>query len=283
MTLPIPASSFIVQFRRHILMGQKNHARDNLPWRWTAARQVTPYEILISEIMLQQTQVARVLDKYPKFLKKFPTVWHLASASLPDVLTEWQGMGYNRRALYLKRCAEEIVRQHNGHVPSDPKILQKLPGIGPYTAGAIACFAFNKPAVFMDTNIRKVFLHHFFSGRAWANKKISDKDILAIAERALSPEDPRRWNYTLMDYGAAKFSRAPALLKRAQNYHKQSPFLGSDRFFRSQIVQYLLKHKQASFEKLRETSPRDIRPLLASLCKEGLIEQKKEGVYQIVR
>ena len=267
-------------FQSQILKWYKKNKRDNLPWRFTPQRPIGAYEILISEIMLQQTQVPRVLDMFPKFLAAFPTTRHLAEAPLDTVLKEWQGMGYNRRALYLKRSTQEVMKKFGGHIPSDTTLLETLPGIGPYTSGAISCFAFNMPAVFLDTNIRKFFIHYFFPhGRD--NKKISDADILPIAERLLYKKNPRIWNYALMDYGALILSRKPELLSRAKNYHKQSPFLGSSRFFRSQIIQYLLKHKQAPFDELQKISPYNIKPILASLCREGLIKEIQPDIFAI--
>ena len=274
----------IVIFQSQVLGWYKKNKRSYLPWRFTNKHSVGAYEILVSEIMLQQTQVSRVCDKFPKFLAAFPTIHHLAKASLDIVLKEWQGMGYNRRALYLKQCAQDVVKRFGGRIPFDTLVLKTLPGIGPYTAGAISSFAFNQPTVMLDTNIRKFFLHYFFShNHLDINKKISDKEIFPIAERLLYRKNPRVWNYALMDYGALILSHKPELLSRAKLYHKQSPFLGSDRFFRSQIVQYVLKNKKASLIELQKTSPRDIQPILASLCKEGLIEEIKPHIFVIRR
>ena len=271
----------ITAFQSQLLKWYKKNKRDNLPWRFTDKHPVGAYEILISEIMLQQTQVPRVLDKFPKFFSAFPTVARLAKAPLDTVLKEWQGMGYNRRALYLKKCAAYCMEHFDGHIPADVPLLKTLPGIGPYTAGAVACFAFNTQVVFLDTNIRKFFIHYFFPRHARSKEKISDAEIFPLAERLLYKKNPRVWNYALMDYGALDLSRKPDLLARTKNYHKQSPFLGSNRFFRSQIVQYLLTHQNASFNELQKTSPRDIAPILASLCREGLIHQKSQHTYQI--
>ncbi|MEK7074915.1 MAG: A/G-specific adenine glycosylase, partial [Patescibacteria group bacterium] len=244
------ASCNLVIFQSQLLRWYKKNKRDNLPWRYTKSKSVHAYEILVSEIMLQQTQVSRVLDKFPQFIHAFPTINHLASAPLENVLKEWQGMGYNRRALYLQKCAQEIIKQFNGAIPSDSTLLKTLPGIGPYTAGAVSCFAFNTPTVFLDTNIRKFFIYHFFAPSRGTDKKISDAEILPIAEKLLYKKNPRVWNYALMDYGALVLCHKSELLPRAKSYHKQSPFLGSNRFFRSQIVQYLLKHKRATFDEL---------------------------------
>lgn len=277
------ASCGLVMFQLQLLRWYKKNKRDDLPWRYTDNRQMGAYEILVSEIMLQQTQVSRALDKFPKFLHAFPTINHLAKAPLENVLKEWQGMGYNRRALYLKQCAEETIKKFNSSIPSDIVLLKTLPGIGPYTAGAVSCFAFNTQSVFLDTNIRKFFIHHFFAHARNADKKISDAEILPIAERLLYTKNPRVWNYALMDYGALMLSGKPGLLSAAKNYRKQSPFLGSNRFFRSQIVQYLLKNKQATFDELQKTSPRDISPILASLQKGGLLQEIKPACFAIRR
>lgn len=266
--------------QHHILQWYKKNKRDNLPWRFTETRIVGAYEILVSEIMLQQTQVSRVLDKFPKFIRAFPTVQHLAHTSLKNVLKEWQGMGYNRRGLYLKQCAEESIKRFNGVIPSDPLLLKTLPGIGPYTAGAVLSFAFNKPIVFFDTNIRKFFIHYFFSHQN-NKEKISDTEILPIAQRLFYTKNPRLWNYAIMDYGAIMLSRTPKLLSRVKSYHKQSPFLGSTRFFRSQIVQYLLKHNHATHAELQSMCPYDITPLIENLSKQQLIEQLVSKTFAI--
>lgn len=267
----------ISQFQKHIFSWYKTHKRDDLPWRWTKKRPVEPYRILVSEIMLQQTQVPRVLIKFDEFIKEFPTLESLAKARLERVLRAWQGLGYNRRGLYLKRAAEQVLRDYNGVLPADPSLLRTLPGVGPYTAGAIACFAHNKPVVFLDTNIRKVFIHHFFTQK----KKISDTEILPIAEKVLYRKDPRTWNYALMDYGAIELPRTHTLLQKAKSYHKQSKFKGSTRYYRAQIVKYLLEHKRASIQELQKVIPLNTSPLLATLCRDGLIEEKSRGIYRI--
>lgn len=269
-----------VVFQSQLLQWYEQYKRDDLPWRRTKKQHVPPYEIFISEIMLQQTQVLRVRDKFPKFISVFPTLHHLAKAPLATVLREWQGMGYNRRGLYLKQCAEEIIKKFDGDIPSDPLLLETLPGIGPYTSGAISCFAFNRPTVFLDTNIRKLFIYYFFTDCS-AQQKISDKEIIPIAKRLLYKKNPRVWNYALMDYGALLLSGKSELLSRAKSYHKQSSFLGSNRFFRSQIVQYLLKRQHASFNELQKICPHDISPLLINLCKEGLIRESQPHVFVI--
>ena len=269
------------EFQRFILKWYRTHNRDDLPWRYTKKRPVSAYHILVSEIMLQQTRIARVLQKFPEFTARFPAIHDLARASVRDVLEAWQGMGYNRRGVYLKQCAERIVSDYNGQIPSDTPLLRTLPGIGPYTAGAIACFGFNKPTVFLDTNIRKVFIHSFIPKKD-KGRKVSDKEILPIAERVLYRRDPRKWGYALMDYGAIELSGKNNLLSRAKSYHKQSKFEGSSRYYRSRIVKYLLKHHFASQAQLQAISPADITPLLASLCKDGIIDNSEKGIYRII-
>lgn len=271
----------IQKFQKTILNWYKTHNRDYLPWRQTR----NPYHILVSEVMLQQTQVSRVLQKYPEFLKEFPTIHDLASTPLEKILRMWQGMGYNRRALYLKRSAGEVVKSYGGKIPSDPALLQKLPGIGNYTSGAIASFAFDKPVVFLDTNIRKVLIHFFFSK---SKKKIADKEILAAADKTFYKRNPRTWHYALMDYGALELAGTKGNLEKAKAYHKQSPFYGSTRYFRSKIVRHLLERplkQEALMNILKEDrffSPQiDISMLLEKLQKERLIIKSNNQQYQI--
>jgi len=192
----------IVYHRRYIFMTTKafqkviwrffaQNGRD-LPWRRTK----NPYKILVSEIMLQQTQVERVIPKYAEWLARFPTAATLATAARATVLTTWRGLGYNRRALALKRAAESIVAR--GKFPREVAEILELPGVGPYTAGAIAAFAFNEPVVMIETNIRTVFIHHFFSDQ----KNVRDSELLPLIEKTLPRLKPREWYWALMDYGS---------------------------------------------------------------------------------
>ena len=164
----------------------RKHGRDLL-WRRTR----DPYKIFVSEVLLQQTQVSRVLEKYPKFLKAFPDFKALARAPLRRVLRVWQGMGYNRRALYLKRSAEIIVRDYKGKIPQDPAVLAKLPGIGKNTAGAIVTFAFNKSTVFIETNIRRVFIYHFFQTTRDVRLRRAQSRSASTERFSFSPRDLR--------------------------------------------------------------------------------------------
>jgi A/G-specific adenine glycosylase len=164
-----------------------------------------PYRILVSEIMLQQTQVERVAVKYPTFIAAFPDAATLARAPQSAVIAAWQGMGYNRRAIALKKCAEKITDEYGGTVPRDPDVLATFPGIGPATASSICAFAFNLPVVFIETNIRRVFIHSFFPDK----EIVTDQEILPLVERALDREQPRVWYWALMDLGTELKKQMP--------------------------------------------------------------------------
>lgn len=217
-------------FQRKILSWYQKNKRD-LPWRKTK----DPYKILVSEIMLQQTQVSRVLPKYKEFLQTFPTVRDLAKAPEGKLLSVWSGLGYWRRARFLKETAQAIERKYSGKFPRTSAELIELPGIGPYTAGAVACFAFGSIETFIDTNIRRVYLHFFFPNK----QDVSDKDILVIAEKAVWKKDPRAWHWALFDYGATVLKNT-AINKRSRHYVKQSTFTGSFRSFRAKAIKKLL-------------------------------------------
>src|SRR3989344_5780809 len=186
----------IAGFRSTVWKYWKENGRHDLPWRQTK----DPYRILVSEVMLQQTQVPRVIEKYKEFLKKFPNVHALAKASLADVLKVWSGLGYNRRGKYLHDTAKEIVAVGNIR----EALASSLPGVGPYTRAAVRVFAFNEPDILIETNIRAAYIHHFypFRTRRVLNGLISDKEILLLAQKAAKGQDPRKWHWALMDYGA---------------------------------------------------------------------------------
>ena len=259
-------------FRRTIRRHYAAHGR-SLPWRHTH----DPYKILVSEVMLQQTQVGRVTAYYKNFLHEFPTIKVLAKASLADVLRAWQGLGYNRRALMLKRAAEHTVRIYGGKLPQDAGLLDDLPGIGINTAGAIAAFAFNTPSVFIETNIRRVFIHFFFPGRS----TVHDRNILKLVEETMDRKNPREWYYALMDYGAylgREMKENPN--RRSRSYARQSRFEGSDRQIRSAIVKLFLAKNALTQRQIFKTfaEPKErIEKVLDALGKEGLIS--KSGIY----
>lgn len=237
-----------------------------LPWRDTK----DPYKILVSEVMLQQTQVDRVISKYGAFIFAFPTFEALAEASVGDVLRLWQGLGYNRRALALKRLAEEVVVRHGGHLPRKIAELEELPGIGPYTAAAVAAFAWNEPCPLIETNIRNVYTHFFFESMG----QIEDREILPIVEETLSREHPREWYYALMDYGAMLKKTHRHLNSRSKHYTKQSKFEGSDRQLRGGILKILLSGPVAEYTVCTALGSVDER------CQRILLQLETEGFIQ---
>lgn len=258
----------ISQFKKTIWGYYKKHGRHDLPWRKTK----DPYKILVSEIMLQQTQVPRVISKYKSFLKKFPTVKVLAEAPLKEVLLEWQGLGYNRRAKYLKHCAEKVVVDHNGKFPRTLTGLISLPGIGKATAGDILAFAYNVPVPVIETNIRSVFIHFFYKDA----ENVHDKDLLPIIEKTLDTENPREWYWALFDYGAyLKQTRNPNT--RSKHYVKQSPFKGSNRERRSQILKLILTGPKTEKEivEILNYEKEVVQKNLEQMLKEKLIKKEK--------
>ncbi|OHA63650.1 MAG: hypothetical protein A2842_02745 [Candidatus Wildermuthbacteria bacterium RIFCSPHIGHO2_01_FULL_48_25] len=292
----------ILAFQRTILSWYKTNRRD-LPWRNTK----DPYKILVSEVMLQQTQVTRVIPKYKDFLKAFPTLESLSKTSDKKLLKTWAGLGYWRRALALKETARILVnaqaakfltssrrrfstvakrkspRAQNPKSRRDfevrsleilsPRELETLPGIGPYTARAVSCFAFGNTEAFLDTNIRRVYLHFFFKNK----KDVPDREIVRIAQKALRKKDPREWHYALFDYGATVLKNSGAN-RRSRHYAKQSKFEGSFRSFRTKVVNFLLSQKQnrapqKTIEALLKESPYPKEKVIASLLKDRLIKQ----------
>ncbi len=227
------------EFLKILWKYHKAHRRD-LPWRNTH----DPYRILVSEMMLQQTQVSRVLIKYKEFLKAFPTLKALAKAPITDVLKLWKGLGYNRRAFFLKRIADEVAVVHAGKFPKQYTEMLKLPGIGQSTAGAISVFSFNQKIAFLETNIRAVYMYFFFK------KKISvtDAEIRAKLEETLSQiptAKVREFYYTLYDYGSMLKSKLGKERQKLHAQHKgyktQSSFIGSNRQLRAIILQYMVE------------------------------------------
>jgi A/G-specific adenine glycosylase len=189
---PVPSNAR--QFKRALLRWYRRDGRD-LPWRETR----DPYRVVVSEFMLQQTQVNRVLEYYPRFLRRFPTLAALARARPAAVREAWEGLGYYRRAENLHRLARTVVRDHAGAIPDDPTALQALPGVGRYTAGAVAAFAYERRAAAVDTNVRRVLRRVFGDGADKADRRVWD-----LAERLLPRSRTVAWefNQALMDLGA---------------------------------------------------------------------------------
>lgn len=268
--------SEIKKFQKIIWDYYITSGRKNLPWR----KSINPYKIWVSEVMLQQTQVDRVVPFFIAWMKQFPTIQKLANASQVDILRLWKGLGYNSRALRMKQTAQIIVKNYKGKFPKTVESLQKLPGIGPYTAGAISAFAFNQSMVIIETNIRRVFIHHFFTDR----ENVTDDEILQLVEKTLDIKKPREWYWALMDYGT--FLGRTLNIKgkkynpniQSKHYTKQSKFIGSDREIRGNILSILLQEKNTttfnklviSLKKYSENISR-INKILNQLENEGFI------------
>ncbi|MFZ4617803.1 MAG: A/G-specific adenine glycosylase [Rectinemataceae bacterium] len=218
------------EFREMVLAWYRDHRRD-FPWRETR----DPWAILLSEVMLQQTQTQRVVPKYLAFLEAFPEPRALAAAPVSKLLALWSGLGYNRRALGLKRAAEEITSCFGGTVPSCEEELLSLPGIGPYTSAAVRAFAFGQAVVLLETNVRAAFIHHFFPD----SSEVSDREILPLVAEALDRGDPRNWYYALMDYGSDLKRRLPNPGRRSLHHAKQSSFALSHRRVRGEVLKAL--------------------------------------------
>ncbi len=238
-----------------------------MPWR----EDPNPYWVVVSEVMLQQTQVSRVQEKFPEFVGRFKDFLMLAQASPAEVITAWQGLGYNRRALNLHKLAKMVVEEYDGELPSDPTELIKLPGIGPGTAGSIAAFAYDQPVVFIETNIRRVFIHHFFSDQ----ERIDDKQLLPLVKEALDRESPREWYYALMDYGTHLAKTVPNPNRRSKHHTIQSTFEGSDRQIRGAILRALVKENlmfDALYEQIECSDKERFAKVLQSVVRDGLVE-----------
>lgn len=236
-----------------------------MPWRETD----DPYAILVSEVMLQQTQVPRVLPAYERFLAEFPTPDALAAAPLEAVLRNWQGLGYNRRAVRLKQAAEMIVERHGGEVPADFDMLLDLPGIGPTTAAGVSAFAFGQPHPYIETNVRAALLHDFFA----SEDDVPDSRLLPVFNQLIDGQDPRTWLYALMDYGAHLKRTVPNPSRRSRHYARQSKFEGSRRQKRSRLLRAVMDQPGTSDElaaSLGMAYP-DADEILAELAEEGFL------------
>lgn len=258
----------ITSFQKEIWDYYRAHGRV-FPWRRTK----DPYKIMVSEMMLQQTQTSRVVEKYKQFLKLFPTVAALAQASRVEVLRVWQGLGYNRRALYLQQAATAITSKYRGKVPDDHDALISLSGIGPNTAGAIRAFAFNQSSVFIETNIRRVFIHFFFP----RSKQVNDALIRRLVEQSVDQANPREWYWALMDYGVHLAAITENANRRSAHYSKQSPFENSLRQLRGKLIRLLLDRGNMSRAQIKKQLPDEddqrITGALDGLTKDGLISR----------
>jgi len=261
-------------FRAGIYLFYRKHGRD-LPWRSTA----DPYRVLVSEVMLQQTQVQRVMSKYEPFLSRFPDFKTLAGAATGEVLAAWQGLGYNRRALALRQMAITVEEEFGGALPDNEQDLRSLPGVGPYTAAAVLVFAFNRPSVLIETNIRRVFIHCFFGDC----DGVTDAEIRPLVSNSMDKANPREWYNALMDYGAFLSSLPENPNRRSRHYQRQNPFEGSVRQVRGAILRMLVGCGEVSEHDLiqaLELSPARVQPVLSQLEREGFVETK-EGIVKI--
>ena len=218
----------VAQFRETVWAHYKKYGRHNLPWRKTH----NPYRILVSEVMLQQTQIERVTPLYKKFIQKFPTAKKLAAAPLSEVLRAWQGLGLNRRAKMLHTATKELTRKKVSTIAE----WEALPGVGPYTARAVAAFARNEDVIFIETNIRTAIIHHFFNKNTTLYRSVSDKQIQEVLAKVLPKGKVREWYSALMDYGAYLKRSGISHNARSTTYAKQSKFVGSLREARGAIL-----------------------------------------------
>lgn len=288
---PVPTFSEaeLLGFRKKVREQGEELYRD-LPWRRTR----DPYEIWISEVMLQQTQVSRVDGRWQRWLARFSSVEELARSRTADVLDEWQGLGYNRRALAVQRAAMAIV-ETGGEFPRDVKRLVALPGIGPATAAGIRAFAFNLHGVYLETNVRAVVLHELFSGC----DGVADRELVPVVEATCppdgdvacggaaapspyegggeAPDDPRTWYYALLDYGAYLKKTTPNPARRSKGHVRQSRFEGSRRQKRAALVRALLAAGSAPASDLIASVRAEGIELTADLAEELLRELAGEG------
>jgi A/G-specific adenine glycosylase len=247
-----------------VLRQQGSELYRDMPWR----QDTRPYYVLVSELMLQQTQVDRVIPKFEAFIARFPDESTLAAAPLADVLTLWSGLGYNRRAKFLHDAAKMIVSDSDGRFPDTKADLLRLPGVGNGTAGAILAYAFNQPEIFIETNVRTVYFHHFFEDA----DKVSDTEVADMVARTIDREHPREFYWAIMDYGTWLKRNGAARNTLSKTYKKQSPLKGSVREVRGQIVR-LLTSGDVSEVRVRQTLKTDDRfePALTGLIRDGLV------------
>ncbi len=267
--------SLVADFQQHVMAFYEAKGRHDMEWRHTR----DPYKIVVSEVMLQHTQVPRVAVIYPKFIERFPDFAALAAAEQADLLAAWQGMGYNRRALNLQKLAGIIVDEYNGTVPEEPAVLATLPGIGPATSCSIAAFAFNRPVVFIETNIRRVFIHYFFDD----DRIVDDCELLPLVASML-PLNAREWYWALMDLGTALKASVKNPNQRSRHYTKQKIFEGSDRKIRGSVLKKMLEQKSGSpdvFAKEMNEEPARVRGIMEKMAGEGFFVRESETYYRL--
>lgn len=266
------------EFRNSVLSYYRGHRRA-MPWRDF----ITPYRVVVSEFMLQQTQVDRVTGHFERFVAAFPDFEALSSAPVNEILSLWQGLGYNRRALYLGETARILIREYGGIVPAEPAVLSKLPGIGLATASAIIVYAYDKPLAYVETNIRTVYIHHFFSDM----ERVTDAEILKLVDLTMDRDKPREWFYALMDYGTYLKKSVGNLSRKSVGYGKAAGFKGSKREVRGAVLKILLAAGNGLKRDLAEKAAvllgrKDERfdEVLSDLVEEGFVSEN-EGIYSV--
>jgi A/G-specific adenine glycosylase len=264
---PLPSAARLDAFRAEVWAHYRAERRE-MPWRDLD----DPYAVLVSEVMLQQTQVARVMQRWPEWMAAFPTVSALAVAPLPAVLERWQGLGYNRRALALKRAAEIALERFGGSLPGDEALLRTLPGVGSTTAAAVVNYAFRLPSPFIETNVRAVFLHRFFADA----EDVPDSALRPLVEATWDRADPRGWGYALMDYGVHLKRTLPNPSRRSRHHSRQSPFEGSKRQRRARLLREVLSEpggESTDYASALGLAQAEATALLEELAGEGLVAE----------
>jgi len=266
-------TSDVIKLFQNIIYDYYERNRREFPFR----KNLNPYRVLVSEIMLQQTQTNRVSEKYIEFINKFPDFQVLSESTLDDVLKIWQGLGYNRRAIALKKISEIVMKEYKGELPDSVEILKSFPQIGHNTASSIVTFAFNQPSIFIETNIRRIYIYFFFPGK----DGIKDTQILPFVEQTMDIGNPREWYYALMDYGVMLKKTHPELNKRSAHYKKQKSFKGSNRQIRGKILKFLIEEngllKSEICSKLKLEANK-LDKILNQLMKEGFIKKEKNKI-----
>ena len=266
------------KFQQTVRNFYEEQGRD-LPWRNTDNQ----YAIFVSEIMLQQTQVPRVIPEYQDWIQQWPNFKALAKTDRSGVLKAWQGLGFNRRAKFLHQSAQKVMDEYNSRLPESRAELKKLPGVGSYTSGALMAFCFNEPLLFIETNIRAVYLHHYFPEK----EEVSDTEIKTKLGETMPENDVREWYYALMDYGQFIKKTEGNPNTRSKTYNTQSQFAGSNRQLRSQLLRFVLNNEPVSLEQINDNlqpetdRQKSIKENLANLEKEEMIIQTADGLYRV--
>lgn len=256
----------IAEFQQTVLAKGKELYRE-MPWR----SDTTPYFILLSEIMLQQTQVPRVMQKFAEFIEAFPTLEDLAHADFQEVLAHWSGLGYNRRARFLHQTAQKIVE--NGSFPTDEAFLRSCPGIGENTAASILVYAFNQPLVFLETNVRTVLIYTFLNDQT---EKIDESVLKDLARQTLYAENPRQWYWALMDYGTFLKKTEGNFNKLSKKHTTQSKFEGSFRQKRAAVLRCLLQNGPLTSQEISTLTNYDfalVEDIVVALQKDKMVTE----------